>query len=113
MCDKWFIWNPSDCECECDKSWDVGEYLHYENCKCKKRLVDKLTKECTENIDAVKIANESEHKNKRCSCTLCTVLFSIIFTINIGIVPYFVYYKYMNHDKETASRYDYVYQTTI
>ena len=27
------IWNPSNCECECDKSCDVGEYLDYSNCK--------------------------------------------------------------------------------
>ena len=27
ICDKGFIWNPSNCECECDKSCDVGEYL--------------------------------------------------------------------------------------
>ena len=27
--DKEFIWNQSNCECECDKSCDVGEYLHY------------------------------------------------------------------------------------
>ena len=91
-----------------DKSCDVGEYLDYENCKCRKKLVDKLTEECTENIDEVKIA---EHKCS--SCILYIVLFSIFFAINIGIGAYFVYYKYMNRDKETASRYDYVYQTTI
>ena len=28
---KGFIWNPSNCECECDKSCDVGEYSDYEN----------------------------------------------------------------------------------
>ena len=28
------------------KSCDVGEYLDYENCKCRKRLVDKLVEEC-------------------------------------------------------------------
>ena len=32
-----------------------------------------------------------------------------IFTINIGIASYLVYYKYMNHDKENGSKYDYVY----
>ena len=36
---------------ECDKSCDVGEHLDYANCKCRKRLVDKLIEECTENID--------------------------------------------------------------
>ena len=39
ICDKEFIWNTSNCECEYDKSGDVGEYLDYENCKCRKRLV--------------------------------------------------------------------------
>ena len=37
MCDNGFIWNPGNSECECDKSCDVGEYLDYENCKCRKK----------------------------------------------------------------------------
>ena len=36
VCDKGFIWNPSNCECECDKSCDIGEYLDYENCNVEK-----------------------------------------------------------------------------
>ena len=36
VCDKGYIWNPSNCECECDKSCDFIEYLDYKNCKCKK-----------------------------------------------------------------------------
>ena len=35
---------------------------------------------------------------------------SKIFTMNILIATYFAYYKYMNRNKENASRYDYVYQ---
>ena len=27
VCNKRFIWNPSNCECECDKLYDVREYL--------------------------------------------------------------------------------------
>ena len=49
ICDKGFIWNPSNCECVCDKSCDIGEYLDFEN--CRKRLIDKLVEECIENID--------------------------------------------------------------
>ena len=41
-CDKRFIWNPSNCKCECDKSCDIGENLDYENCKCWKKIVEKL-----------------------------------------------------------------------
>ena len=45
LCHKGFIWNPNNCECECDKSCDTSEYLDYENCKCRKKLVDKLVEE--------------------------------------------------------------------
>ena len=94
VCDKGFIWNPSNCECECDKSCDIGEYLDYENCKCRKKLVDKLVEECTENIEETKLV-ENENNHKCSSCTLFIVLFSLSFAINIGIAIYFVYYKYM------------------
>ena len=82
VCDKGFIWNPSNCECECDKSCDIGEYLDYENCKCRKKLVDKLVKECTINIEEVKIAeitstelHSTENIHKCSSCRLYFVLF--------------------------------------
>ena len=113
VCNKEFIWNPVNCECECDKSCDIGEHLDYSNCKCRKRLVDKLVEECTKNIDEVKITSKNEHENKRSSFTLYIVLFSIFFTISIGIATYFVYYKYKSRNKENVSKYDNVYQTTI
>ena len=72
VCDKGFIWNPSNCECECDKSCSIGEYLDYSNCKCRKKLVDPLVEECTENIKEVKLVNitiENEN-NGRCSIIL-------------------------------------------
>ena len=89
VCDKGYIWNPSNCECECDKSRDIGEYLDCENCNCRKKLVDKLVDECTENIDEeVKILDKN--KDKCNSCILRIVLFSIFPTINAGIAAYFV-----------------------
>ena len=68
--DKGYTWNPSNCECECDKSCDVGEYLDYENCKCTKRLVDKLVEECSDNIDEAKLTEIAlfEHGNE-CVCS--------------------------------------------
>ena len=56
MCDKGFIWNPNNYECECDKTCDVGEYLDYENCKYRKTLVGKLFDECAETVEEVKLA---------------------------------------------------------
>ena len=102
------IWNPSNCKFECDKSCDFGEYLDYENCKCRKRLVGKLIEECNENIDEeVKLLHKSEDKCS--SCILYIVLFSIFFTINIGIATYFIYYKDINRNEENISVHDYVY----
>ena len=50
-CGNGFIRNPSICKSECDKSCDLGEYLDYENCKCRERLTDKLDEESSEDID--------------------------------------------------------------
>ena len=108
VCGKGYIWNPSNCECECDKSCDVGEYLDYENCKYRKKLADKLVEECTENIEEVKIV---EYTNKCSSSILYIVLFSIFFAINIGIATYFSNCKYLNRNEENVSQYDYSYQT--
>ena len=47
-----------------------------------------------------------------CSYTICVVLAVIALTVSIGIATYFDYYKYMDHNKKTASRYDYVYQAS-
>ena len=47
--DEVFIWNPS--KCECDKSCDVGQYLDYKSCKCRKKVIDKLVEKCTEYAD--------------------------------------------------------------
>ena len=84
-CDKRFIWNPN-CESQCD----IGEYLNYENCKRRRKLVDKLVEECSENVEQVKMAkitsteDGNKHKTKCSSWTLQIVLFSKNFTINVG-----------------------------
>ena len=72
-------------------------------------LVDKLVNECTETTNEVKLVSKSE--NKYNSCILYIALFSIFFTINVGIATYFIYYKYMNRNKENILEYDYVDQT--
>ena len=63
MCDKGFIWDPSNCEC--DKSCDIGEYLDYENWKCRKRLTDKLVDECTKTLEEVKPAITTLAENEK------------------------------------------------
>ena len=111
VCDKGYAWNPSNCECECNKSCDVGDYLDYENCKCRKRLLDKLVEECSENIDEAKLTGIAlyEHGNEcLCTDTVCIILAVIALTICIEIGAYFTY-KYINRNKENVSKYDYTY----
>ena len=61
-------------------------------------MVDKLTEECTENIEEVKIAKiilaEDENKLKCSSWTLYIVLFSTVFTINLGICMNFLWFHW-------------------
>ena len=96
--DKGFIWNPSNCECKYDKVCDVGEYLDYENCKCRKNLVDKLVEECTEIVEEVMLAKitlaKTKNKYKCSSCTLYIVLMIVVFMICAGIGTYFIYYNW-------------------
>ena len=104
VCDKGFIWNPSNCECECDKSCNIGEYVNYSSCKCRKKLVDLLVEECTENIEETKLVEKTLDENKdRCnSYAIYMALFwtfFIFFVISIEISIYFVYHNYVNHDK--------------
>ena len=112
VCDKEYVWSPSNCECEYDKSCDVAEYLDYENCKCRKRLVDKLVEECNENIDEAKLTEIAlfEHKNE-CVCYYAVfIVFAVIaLIVSIGIGAYYNY-KYISPNKENVSIYDYVYQ---
>ena len=101
MCDRGFIWKDrgftSNCEFECDKACYVGEYLDYENCKCRNKLVSPLIEECTETIGEVKLVKitlaKNENSYKCSSCKVYIVLFGIFFTINVGgIGAYFIYF---------------------
>ena len=100
MFDKGYIWNPSNCECECDKSCDVGEYLDYKNCKCRKRIIDKLIEKCSENIyknetldiiplDSIPL---NVYKKVCSSCIVYIVLFFVFLITSICICCVFVYF---------------------
>ena len=72
-------------------------------------MIDKLIDESTETVDEeLKILDKN--KDKCSSLILYIVLFSVFLTIIVGICAYFVYYKYMNRNKENASKYDYIHQ---
>ena len=60
--DDGFIWDPSLCECECDKSYSVGKYSDYSNWNCRKRLIDKLAEECSEDINGNDMISNNDFK---------------------------------------------------
>ena len=102
VCDKGYVWNPSNCEYECDKSCNIGEYLDYSSCKWRKKSIDPLVEECTENIDETKLVNitmENENNDRSRTYVVYMVLFVIFFMINIVLIIYFVYYKYVGRVK--------------
>ena len=93
ICDDRFTWDPSNCECEFDKSCYIGEHLDYKNCKCRKRIIDKLVEECSENIDRNEaLYNETldvillnVYKKVCSSCVVYIVLFVVFLITSICI----------------------------
>ena len=98
VCNKGYAWNPINCERECDKACDVGEYLDYKNCKCRKKLTNKLIDNCTETIEETKLVNitftENQNNYKYDSCIVYIVLMIVAFTISTGITVCLVYYNW-------------------
>ena len=109
VCDKGFISNPSNWECECDRASDVGEYLDYKNCKCRKKCA-----ETVEEVKLVKITSaKNENKYKCNSCTLYIVLFSTLFTTNVGIAAHFIYFHWYLRKHNPRVEFGTRIQTTI
>ena len=100
------------CDCECDKSCDIGKYPDYKNCKCRKKIIDKLIEECSENTDENKMLyNEtlniisSSDNNKTCdSCIVYIVFFSVFLITNISMAIYIYFFLYLKN-KSSNSHY--------
>ena len=119
--DKGFIGNPSNCECECDKSCIVGEYLDYKNFKCRQKIAGELVEEYSKNIDENEmIYNEAldeiplnDYKNVCGSCTLYIVLF-VIFSIIIAVISaFFVYFYWYSRKHNVRIKFNPDTQTAI
>ena len=94
--DKGYVWNSSNCDCECDKSCGIGQYLHYKNCVCRNSLVDKLVEECTNVIDGDIIYNKTltVTSNNCSSYTSYIVLLTVFLSISVIISGTFVYFHW-------------------
>ena len=82
---KGFIWNPSSCECECDKPFNIYEYLDYSSCKCRKKLFDPLVEECTENINETELVKKTLDKSED-RCNFYVVYRALFWTFIISFL---------------------------
>ena len=85
------IWNLSICEC--DKSRDIGQYLGYQICKCRKKLISMLAEEFSEDVNGNKIFHNgtlNDFGKVSNSCTIYIVLLVILFIISIKICSEFL-----------------------
>ena len=126
MCDRGFIWNPSNFECECDKSCDVGEFLDYKSCKCRNKIVFKLLEEYSENTDgnemlynetldviSLKTISLNVYKKVCNSCTIYIVLFAVFFIASICISSNFIYFHWCLKKDNVRVKFNPSTQTTI
>ena len=80
-----------------NKDGNVGEYLNYSDCKCRKKLTNELIDECIETIEETKIVNitvENENNYECASCIVYIVLMIVAFTIFTAITVYLIYYNW-------------------
>ena len=109
VCEKGYIWNPSNCACEFDKLCNIGQYLDYKNCVCRNSLFDKLVEECISVIDGDTMYNETLFITSSNSCSSSTtyiILFSVfllISSVSGGVFIYYRWYKNRKNDVPTVT----------
>ena len=103
-CDKGYTWNPSFCECQCDKWRKPGQYLDHKSCVCKNKLVGRLIEKCTSVINETMINNKDSGSNN----TLRNVfigLFSVAVLIVLICFCVFAYFKWFKGKKLFKNKY--------
>ena len=93
---------------------DVGQYLDYKNCVCRKSVIDKIVEECTSVVDGDVIYDKNLNLISP-SRTPYVVLFIVFLLISAIISGVFVYYHrkrnkklgYVNVNYSTTGKIDY------
>ena len=85
VCGKGYIWNPSTCTCDCNKYCEVGQYLDYDNCICRKKLIDYLIEQSTNIVDIENKNNLINNDNNDNNIYFIYYIFNFMYIINNGI----------------------------
>ena len=101
------MWNPSTCECQCDKWCKQGQYLDHKICVRKNKLIGRLIEECTSVINEAMINNKDNASNNN--------IYLILFIVSlIGFIVFligFIYYcRRSNFDRKKLR--DFIYPKT-
>ena len=101
VCEKGYMWNPNTCACEWDKLCEVGQYLDYRECACRKKLIDDLIEQCTTVVDT-EIGNSTDllTSKESSSSNINLYLFVILLIIvSLSAAGSFYYFKKVNTKK--------------
>ena len=93
-CNKRYTWNPSTCECQCDKWCKTKQYFDHKNCICKNKLIGRLIEECTSIINEAMINNKDNIDNCNTIRNVFIVLFSVAVLIGIIYFCVFAYFRW-------------------
>ena len=108
VCDKGYMWNPSTCACECDKLCEVGQYLDYRQCVCRKKLIDDLIEQCIYVVD-IEISNDTDLlTRKESSSNIYLYLFIVLLIILLLSAAGVVYYCRKDNSKKLDDK---IYET--
>ena len=95
--------------------------MDYKICKCRKKIVEKLVEECSENSDGHKMLHNetldviplNDYKKACNSCAIYIELFAVFFITSICISSIFIYFHwYLQKDNVRIKFYPCT-QTTI
>ena len=91
---KGYTWNPSTCECQCDKLCKPGQYLDHKNCICKNKLIGRVIEKCTSVVNETMINNNKDNITTNNTCLILFIVFLIGFVVFlIGFIYYYYYHR--------------------
>ena len=93
-CTKGYTWNPSTCECQCDKWCKPGQYLDHKNCVCKNILVSRLISECTSIINETLMNNNNYDNDNDNDYNAITYVFIGLFSLLLLTIICFCVFAY-------------------
>ena len=95
---KGYMWNPSTCECQCDKWCKQGQYLDHKNCVCKNKLIGRVTEECTSVINETMINNNKDNIANNNTYLILFIVFLIGFIV--FLIGFIYYCRRSNFDRK-------------